>query len=152
LREKQKAKRLYNLREEQFRRYYDEAKKKQGNTSDYLMEFLERRLDNVVYRAGFAKTRRMARQMVGHRFFEVNGQIVNIPSFRVSVGDQVVLREIKQKKGIATEAKDRVVKHVAPKWISMDSALLSAKITSAPDANDMEKLFEPKMIIELYSR
>src|SRR3989339_2180840 len=100
LREKQKAKRLYNIMERQFRRYFEAASLKKGNTADFLVQTLERRLDNVVFRLGFAKTRRQARQMVNHGFITVNGVDVNIPSFTVRVDEVIGFKESKKTKGL----------------------------------------------------
>lgn len=152
LREKQKAKRLYDVRERQFRNYFEKAVKRRGNTSDYLMELLETRFDNVVYRLGLAKTRRQARQMVSHRFFTVNGTVTNIPSFTVKIGDEIAMRENKQKKKGVEFMTTSLGKGTLPSWLSVDKGTLTGKVTSLPKPEDTEKLFDPGLIVEFYSR
>lgn len=152
LREKQKAKRLYGLMERQFRNLFQEATKRRGNTEETFVEFLERRLDNVVYRAGFAKTRAAARQAVNHAHFYVNGKKVNIPSFRVRIGDVVSIRPGKATKSLWKDVEERLAKHETPSWISADAKEKSAKITSVPAGEELRQPFDPKLIIEFYSR
>ena len=152
LREKQKAKRLYGLAERQFSNLFKEATKRKGNTEEALVEFLERRLDNTVYRAGFAKTRAAARQAVGHAHFEVNGKKVNIPSFRVKPGDIIKIRSNKQAKPLWKDTADQLAKKEVPSWISLQAGDLSAKITSVPSGEELRQPFDPKLIIEFYSR
>lgn len=152
LMEKQKAKALYGVLEKQFRRYFEEAEKKEGNTASNLISRLELRLDNVIYRLGFAKTRRQARQMVNHKFFEVNGTTVNIPSYKVKVGDEIVIRANKKEKGLLKEIAEHIQSHETPKWLSKDAKTVTGKVTSLPQDDDVEKLFDPKLIVEFYSR
>lgn len=152
LREKQKAKRLYGLLERQFSNLFAEATKRKGNTEEALVQLLELRLDNAVYRAGFAKTRAAARQAVGHAHFEVNGQKVNIPSFRVKPGDIIKLRGNKQAKGLWNGISEVLAKKEVPSWISLQANELSAKITSVPSGAELQQPFDPKLIIEFYSR
>lgn len=152
LREKQKAKRLYNVMERQFRKYFEEATGKTGNTATYLVELLERRLDNAVYRLGFGITRRQARQLVNHGFFTVNGKNVDIPSYRIRVGDVIAVKENKKKKGIFAHAGERLAKYETPKWLSLNVAGLSGKATALPEGEDLRQVFDPTLIVEFYSR
>ncbi len=152
LREKQKAKRLYNVMERQFSRYFEMASQKKGNTADFLIQVLERRLDNVVYRLGIGKTRRQARQMVNHCFVTVNGESVNIPSFSVKVGDVIGIKENKKTKGLLTGMSERLKSVDAPRWLSLDSAIISGKVTSLPEGEDLKTVFDPTLIVEFYSR
>jgi len=152
LREKQKAKRLFNLMEKQFRNLFLRASDAKGNTAETFVQLLELRLDNVVYRLGFAKTRRQARQLVSHRFVTVNGQTVNIPSYQLSVGDVLSLNPTKEKKTFTTELKERVNKQEAPGWLSLDRKTLEGKLTSVPQGDDLRQIFDPRLIVEFYSR
>lgn len=152
LREKQKAKRLYNVMERQFRNYFESASQKTGNTADHLIQTLERRLDNVVYRLGIAKTRRQARQMVNHGFVMVNGSSVDIPSFSVKVGDTLSIKENKKSKGLLNGMSDRLKTVEAPRWLSLDAATISGKVTSLPEGEDLKTVFDPTLIVEFYSR
>ncbi len=154
LREKQKAKRLYGVMERQFRRYFEEASGKTGNTSDFLVQTLETRLDNVVYRLGLALTRRQARQMVSHGFFTVNGGVVDIPSYRVETGDVIALKENKRKKGIVQQTSERLSKGKGetPRWLTLDVASVTGKVTSLPEGEDLRQVFDPRLIVEFYSR
>ncbi len=152
LREKQKAKRLYGLAERQFYNLFLEASKRKGDTEEALVQFLETRLDNAVYRAGFAKTRAAARQAVGHAHFNVNGKKVNIPSYRVRPGDIIALRTTKQGKGLWQNIAEQLSKKEVPSWISLQTADTSAKITSVPSGAELKQPFDPKLIIEFYSR
>ncbi len=152
LREKQKAKRLYLILERQFRRYFALARGRKGNTAETLVQLLERRMDNAVYRLGLAKTRRQARQMVGHGFFTVNGKALTIPSYLVCVGDVLAVKETKRGKTLTREAGEAAVKARPPKWLSFDAASLSGKMVSLPEKEDLETVFDPTLIVELYSR
>lgn len=152
LQEKQRAKAVYGIRERQFRKYFQQAKGKKGNTATFLVELLERRLDNVVYRLGLASTRRQARQVVTHRFIDVNGKPVNIPSFQVHPGDIVAIREIKKKKGLITQISAQIAKRELPKWLNVEAAKLSGKVTSIPEGEDLRQIFDPTLIVEFYSR
>ncbi len=152
LREKQKAKRLYNIMETQFRNYFAAATKKQGDTGIFMIQMLETRLDNVVYRLGLAKTRRQSRQMVSHGFVEVNGKKVDIPSYHCKVGEVVSVRESKQKKGLLSDIAARLQAVQLPAWLTLDAAKLSGKIISIPEGEDLKTVFDPKLIVEFYSR
>lgn len=152
LREKQKAKRLYGLTERQFSNLFAEVSRKKGNTGEMLVQELEARLDNVVYRAGFAKTRPAARQAVSHAHFTVNGEKVNIPSYRVRVGDVVGIRENKKNKGNLKGAEDVLTKKENLSWLAIDGKTLSAKVTGRPAGTELQQPFDAKMIVEFYSR
>ncbi|HBL39231.1 TPA: 30S ribosomal protein S4 [Candidatus Uhrbacteria bacterium] len=152
LREKQKAKRLYGVMERQFRRYFETASRYKGNTGEMLTRFLELRLDNVVYRLGFAKTRRMSRQMVNHGFFAVNGAKVDIPSFQVSPGDIVTIRVNKEKKPIFQPLEESLKKHTTASWLHLDAAARTGKVASLPEGDDLKQVFDPTLIVEFYSR
>lgn len=152
LREKQKAKRLYGIMERQFRNYFQKATRMEGNTSENLARMLEMRLDNVVYRLGFAKTRPQARQMVSHAMFTVNGQKVNIPSYRVRVNDEIAIRENKKEKKVFSELDDWFKNYTVPAWLSTDVAARSGKMLSEPEGEDLKEVYDPKLIVEFYSR
>ncbi len=150
LKEKQKVKFYYGVLEKQFRKYYEEANRKEGVTGVVMLSFLERRLDNVVFRLGFASTRRQARQMVSHAMFNVNGKKVNIASFRVKVGDVIEVRENKRKIELFTKLKDAKV--VTPKWLKADLANLKGEIIANPEREDIDLNISEHLIIEHYSK
>ncbi len=152
LREKQKAKRLYNIMERQFRNYFEMARRKRGNTATFLVQILERRLDNVVYRLGFAVTRRQARQMVSHGFVTVNGKTLNIPSALVSVGDEIAIHATKTEKTLVKNMSERLSGAQPPTWLHLDAAAQTGKVVSAAEGEDLETVFDPTLIVELYSR
>lgn len=149
--EKQKAKIIYGLRENQFRKYVKESTRKEGDSGLALQRLLEMRMDNVVYRLGFADTRAQARQFVGHNMFMLNGKKMNIPSHHVKVGDVIELKNNKQKKVIFETISDKLSKTVTPSWLSIDSAKKSGKVLSEPQDSDFDKIFDVKLIIEFYS-
>jgi small subunit ribosomal protein S4 len=150
LREKQKAKIIYGLMERQFRRYYEIASKKVGATGDALMQMLEFRLDNIVYRSGFALTRPQARQLVSHGFFEVNGQKVNIPSYQVKVGDEIKVRANKKDKGYFKNV--NLATATTPEWIALDAKNYSTKVLSKPTKDQLDSTLNTQLIVEYYSR
>ncbi len=155
LRQKQIAKRIYGLNERQFSNVFAEVSGKRGNTAEMLVQTLESRLDNVVYRAGFAKTRPAARQAVSHAHIEVNGKKVNIPSYRVRSGDIVSVRETKKAKGNWSQAVDAAApKKEMPSWLAADTTgkPLSVKVTGVPQGTELQQLFDTKLIVEFYSR
>lgn len=153
LREKQKAKRLYNVMERQFRNYFGKAKRAEGDTGQILVQLLERRLDNVIYRAGFARTRRQARQLVSHGFIAVNGVKTDIASYLVKSGEEITIRENKQGKKVFDSVKDAPNLSETPSWISVDKAGMKATITSLPEGETVTStVFDPKLIVEFYSR
>ena len=152
LREKQRAKLVFGIMEKQFRNYFDKASNMKGDSGVNLVTLLERRLDSVLFRAGFAKTRASARQIVGHKHVTVNGKLVNIPSYQVKVGDIVSIRDQKRGKGIWKLFSDTTKSVTTPSWISTNLAELSSKITSMPVGDDLKQVFDPKRIVEFYSR
>ncbi len=149
LREKQKAKRLYGIMERQFRNYFTKATRMDGNTGENLGRLLESRLDNVVYRLGFAKTRPQARQMVSHCMFLVNGVKVNIPSYAVKVNDVVEIRANKKDKKVFNDLVERLKTHRSPSWLHRED--LVGKIVSLPMGDDLKEAYDPKLIIEFYA-
>ncbi len=152
LREKQKAKRIYFTLETQFRAYYEKANRATGVTGDLLIQQLERRLDNVAFRLGFAISRRQARQIVRHGHVEVNGRKVNIPSFQVSVGDTVAIRESGRKLVVVEAARDYAASNPIPSWLQPDFANLSGKVLSLPRRDEVNLPVNEQLIVELYSK
>lgn len=149
--EKQKAKVVYGLRERQFNRYATEATRLEGDSGVNLMQLLESRFDNVIYRLGFAKTRAQARQFVSHNMFTLNGKKMNIPSHIVRTGDVVALKSTKTKKKIFENITESLQQHEAPSWLATDAVAKTGKVLHKPQENDVEKLFDVKLIIEFYS-
>jgi|SRR6187402_901737 len=152
LREKQKAKRIYFTLETQFRAYYEKASNRTGVTGELLLQQLETRLDNVVYRLGFAIARRQSRQVVRHGHVNVNGRKVNIPSFQVKVGDVIELREKSKKLTIAEGAKDFAAAQSTPTWLEIDRDNYSGKVVSFPKREDIQLPVNEQLIVELYSK
>ncbi len=148
--EKQKVRRLYGILERQFARYVTEASKKVGDTSKFLLQYLEARLDNVVYRAGFAKSRAAARQSVAHGHIMVNGKKVNIPSYRVRVGEVVAVKNSYLESPLFNGLKEILAKKEFPSWLSVEANKLSAKILNQPTIDRPN--FDAKAIIGFYSR
>ncbi len=152
LREKQKVKRMYGLLEKQFRRYYQQADQQKGITGINLLIFLERRLDNMVYRMGFAASRNQARQLVRHNHFLVNGRKVNIPSFQVQVGDVVEVKESSRKAAQITEAMETVVRRGVPSWLEVDKENFKGTLKAYPNREDLTMPIQEQLIVELYSK
>jgi small subunit ribosomal protein S4 len=152
LREKQKAKRIYFTLESQFRAYYEKASRTSGVTGELLLQQLERRLDNVAFRLGFATSRRQARQIVRHGHVEVNGRKVNIPSFQVSVGDEIKIREGSKKLTVLESSTEFASHQAAPQWLQVDHANLSGKIVALPKREDVNLPVNEQLIVELYSK
>lgn len=152
LREKQKVKRMYGLLEKQFRRYFEMADRKKGVTGEVLLQFLERRLDNAVYRMGFAANRAEARQLVRHGHFRLNGHKANIPSILVRPGD--VVEVIQKSRGVAriVEALDSVDRRTIPSWLSVDKGDFRAKVNTLPERDDITMAIQEQLIVELYSK
>jgi small subunit ribosomal protein S4 len=150
LREKQKARRYYGLLEKQFRNYYDKAAKRSGITGEELLRMIETRLDNVVYRLGFAGSRAQARQIIRHGHFEVNGRRVNIPSYQVKPDDVVALKEGSPAEQVVRDATD-LTASVAP-WLQADHDNLSGKVLKLPDRADIDTPVQEQLIVELYSK
>jgi small subunit ribosomal protein S4 len=155
LREKQKAKRIYFALEGQFRSYYEKASNASGNTGEILLQQLERRLDNVAFRLGIASSRRQARQIVRHGHVEVNGRKVNIPSFQVSVGDEIKIRPNSAKLTVIEIAREFASHQPAPAWLQVTGANgteLSGKILALPRREDIQLPVNEQLIVELYSK
>jgi small subunit ribosomal protein S4 len=153
LREKQKVKRIYGLLERQFRNYYKKASSKKGNTGESLLQLLESRLDNVIYRMGFAVTRPAARQLVSHRGVMVNGKAVNLPSYQVKTGDQIQLTEKAQRQLRVEEAlKVSTDMDLAPAWVEVDSKKFSGVFKAMPERSDLPSDINEALIVELYSK
>ena len=152
LREKQKVKRMYGVLEKQFRRYFAEASRRKGNTGETLLQLLESRLDNVVYRMGFGSTRSEARQLVSHKAILVNGQAVNIPSYSVKVNDVVSVREKSKTQARIRESVGLAEQMGFPVWGSVDSKKLEGALKSVPDRSDLSQEINESLIVELYSR
>ena len=152
LTEKQKVKFVYGMQERQFRSYYDKASRAEGNTGEVLLSMLERRLDNVVYRLGYASTRREARQLVNHGHFTVNGKRVNIPSFLVKVGDLVAVCEASVSKPRFKKMKEDDAFVAAPKWLDRDKNTLQGKVVAIPTKEDIDFEIAEHLIVELYSK
>jgi len=152
LREKQKVKRMYGVLERQFRRYFAEATRRRGNTGENLLTLLESRLDNVVYRMGFASTRAEARQLVSHKALTVNGTVVNIPSYAVKVGDVVALRE-KAKKQLRVQDALKLAESVGMAgWVAVDATKMEGIFKKTPDRDEFGAEIKEALIVELYSR
>jgi small subunit ribosomal protein S4 len=152
LREKQKARFIYGVLEKPFRNYYNKAERMKGQTGDNLMITLERRLDNVIFRLGLARTRMEARQIVDHRHITVNGKIVNIPSYLVSVGDVI---EVKEKAKDSQRYKDVLEVtggRIVPSWLSMDQENLKGEVTALPNRSEIDVPVNEMLIVELYSK
>jgi len=152
LREKQKVKRMYGLLERQFRLYYARAAAKKGKTGENLLQALELRLDNVVFRSGFADTRTEARQMVRHGHFSVNGRRVNIPSFGLKSSDAIDVREKSRKIVRLTEALEAVDRRGVPPWLEVDKKAFKATVKTLPAREDLTMPINEQLIVELYSK
>ena len=152
LNEKQKVKFIYGVLEKQFRKYYVMATKKQGITGEMLLQILESRLDNVVFRLGLANTRREARQIVNHGHITVNGQKVDIPSYLVKPGDVIAVREKSKNSVRIKEIVETNANRVVPKWLSMDKNALTGKVITLAARDDIDYEVEEHLIVELYSK
>ena len=152
LREKQKVKRMYGVLERQFRRYFEEADRRKGNTGANLLSLLESRLDNVVYRMGFGSTRAEARQLVSHKAVTVNGQPVNIPSYMVKAGDALAVREKSKKQNRVVEALQLAQQVGLPSWVDVNAEKAEGVFKSVPDRDMFGADINESLIVELYSR
>jgi len=152
LREKQKAKIAYGVMERQFEIYFNKALKQAGVTGHNLLKLLEFRLDNIVFRLGFAETRAQARQLVNHGFFEVNGKKVDIPSYGVKTGDTVAMREVKLKKAYAEKIKEKLKSFKTLDWLELNPQKFSGKVLSTPDVEALGLEINTQLIVEHYSR
>ena len=152
LREKQKMKRMYGVMEKQFRKYFAEAERRKGNTGEQLIQLLESRLDNVVYRMGFGSTRAEARQLVSHRAIELNGHTADIPSMLVKAGDIVAIREKAKAQARIRESMDLASGNGIPQWVDVDTTKLTGTFKQVPDRADVARDINESMVVELYSR
>ena len=152
LREKQKIRRIYGVLERQFRRYFAEADRKKGSTGELLLQLLESRLDNVVYRMGFASTRAEARQLVAHKALMVNGQVVNIPSFRVKAGDVVTIREKAKKQVRIQEALALAAQIGLPSWVAVDTSKLEGTFKNVPERAELYGDINEQLVGVFYSK
>ena len=152
LREKQKVKRIYGLLERQFHGYFEKAARQKGVTGENLLVILERRLDNTVYRLGFASSRHQARQLVGHGHIRVNDRKVNIPSFQVKTGDLVSVREKSKKVPNIVYSVEMVGSRGVPGWLELDSSNFSGKVLTLPVRDDVNLPVQERLIVELYSK
>lgn len=152
LREKQKVKYTYGMLEGQFNLFFQKAEQNKGVTGENLLMMLERRLDNVVYRLGFASSRDQARQLVRHNHFQVNNRKVNIPSFQVSVGDVVTLKEKSRKNEVITDNIEGVARRGVPAWLELDAANFQATVKALPTREEVTMPIQEQLIVELYSK
>jgi len=152
LREKQKVKRMYGLVENQFRNFFSKAERQKGITGTNLLVLLERRLDNMVYRLGFANSRNEARQLVRHSHFNVNGTKVNIPSYLVKVGDVIELREKSRKSAKINEALEALARRGVPSWLELQKEQFQGRVAALPTREDLTMPIKEQLIVELYSK
>jgi len=152
LREKQKARRMYGILENQFRNYFAKADRQQGITGDNLLRLLERRLDNVVYRLGLGASRAEARQLVRHGHFTVNGKKVNIPSFQIKVGDVITIKEGSRDVPRLKELVEQAARKTPPAWLELDADQFTGKVVALPSRDQIDATLEEHLIVELYSR
>jgi small subunit ribosomal protein S4 len=152
LREKQKVKRMYGLVEKQFRNFFAKAERQKGITGTNLLILLERRLDNMVYRLGFANSRNEARQLVQHNHFNVNGRKVSIPSYLVKIGDVIELREKSRKSAKINDSLEGVARRGIPSWLELDKEHYRGRISALPSREDLTMPIKEQLIVELYSK
>jgi small subunit ribosomal protein S4 len=152
LREKQKVRRIYGVLEKQFRNYYKDAARTKGNTGENLLQLLETRLDNVVYRMGFGATRAESRQLVSHKSIMVNGRVVNIPSFKVSANDVVSIREKSRTQARIKAALEVAAQREKPTWVEVDNAKMEGAFKRVPERSDLSADINEQLIVELYSK
>lgn len=152
LREKQKTKRIYGLQEKQFHKYYEEAERMKGITGANMLILLEERLDNVVYRLGIGVSRSQARQFVNHGLITVNGKRVTIPSYQISVGDVISIKENKKEIELFVQLKQSKKPANLPKWLDFDPETLTGKVLQKPEREDIDMNIQEHMIVELYSK
>jgi small subunit ribosomal protein S4 len=152
LREKQKARRIYGLAEKQFKRNFVEADRQKGVTGKSMLERLERRLDSVCYRMGFARTRSEARQLVRHRHIQVNGKRVSIPSYLVKPGDKISVKEKSRSKAVFTDSLEQVERRGLPEWLELDKENFTGTIKNMPNREEITLPIQEQLIVEFYSR
>jgi small subunit ribosomal protein S4 len=152
LREKQKVRRIYGILEDQFRRYFFMADRQKGVTGENLLQLLERRLDNIIYRLGYANSRNHARQLVRHNHVQVNGKKVNIPSYLVAVGEEITLQEKSQKNPAVNESIGAVARRGVPSWLTADHANYKGTVKTLPVREELTLPIQEQLIVELYSK
>ncbi len=152
LREKQKVKRIYGVSEKLFKRYFAKADRMKGQTGHNLLQLLERRLDNVVYRLGFASSRAQARQMVAHGLFKVNGKNVDIPSYQVKAGDVIELKEKYRQNPLIQDNLEAVIRRGIPQWLELDKDNFKGVVKALPNREDVTMPIQEQLIVEFYSR
>ena len=152
LREKQKVKRIYGVLENQFRRYFETAERTRGITGETLLQLLERRLDNVIYRLGLATSRPQARQLVRHGHFMVNGRKVDVPSYSLKAGDVVTVRTSSAQAPVLAHAIEEVKGRGIPEWLAFDASALSGRVVSLPTREQINLPVQEQLIVELYSK
>ena len=152
LREKQKARRIYGILENQFRRYFEKAERQKGITGENLLRLLERRLDNVIYRLGLGASRNEARQLVRHGHFAVNGRKVNIPSFLIKMGDVITVRDKSKESPRIKELLERAADRTPPAWLEFEADQARARIVALPARDQIDAPVQEHLIVELYSR
>lgn len=152
LREKQKVRRMYGVLEGQFRRYYKKASITKGSTGDNFLKLLEMRLDNIVYRMGFASTRAEARQLVSHKSIQVNGKLVNIPSFNVAVGDVISIRERCKSQARIAMAQELVTQRAPAEWLEVEAKEFKGSVKALPERAELPAEINEQLIVEFYSK
>jgi small subunit ribosomal protein S4 len=152
LREKQKTKRIFFTQERQFRNYFEQAARSKAVTGEMLLQQLERRLDNIIYRMGFAVSRRQARQLVRHGHVQVNGRKVDIPSYEVNVGDEIAVREKSRQLPVLAAAREFTSHQAPPSWLEIDRENLKGRVTSIPTRAEINLPINEQLIVELYSK
>ncbi|MDY6861385.1 MAG: 30S ribosomal protein S4 [Thermodesulfobacteriota bacterium] len=152
LREKQKVKRIYGVLEKQFRRYFEKADQMRGITGENLLILLERRLDNIIYRLGFAQTRNQARQLVNHGHFLVNNRKIDLPSYLVKIGENIELKERSRKIPNITEAIETVERRGIPSWMELDKNNFQGRVLNYPQRTDLIMPIQEQLVVELYSK
>ena len=152
LREKQKVRRMYGILEKQFRSYFKKADMQKGVTGENLLALLERRLDNVVFRLGFANSRQQARQMVRHGVFTLNNRQANIPSMQVKVGDEILVVEKHRKDPVLAEAQEVIARRGCPNWLEVDAPTFKGSVKALPQREDIQFPINEQLIVELYSK
>jgi small subunit ribosomal protein S4 len=152
LREKQKMRRIYGVLERQFRRYFQQAERQAGLTGENLLTLLERRLDNVIYRLGFADSRAQARQLVQHGHFVVNGRRTNIPSYMVRPYDTIMVRDGSRKRNYFKERAEQLDEGAVPNWLSLDAEAMTARMLKVPERDEINVTLNEQLVVEYYSR
>ena len=152
LREKQKVRRVYSVLERQFHSYFVDAEHEDGVTGENLLRFLETRLDNVVYRLGFASSRAQARQLVTHGHFSVNGVATNVPSYVTKPGDRIEVRESRRERELFKTARETLRSHQAPEWLTLEPARLAGNVVTMPRRDQMPLDLNEQLVVEFYSR